>query len=224
MTRFIAAVAVLAVAVVAAVISYSHVEQLALSTGQSLLAARLLPVSIDGLVLAASMVLVDCARRGAQAPVLGRVLLGLGVAATLAANAAAGASHGPAGIAVSMWPAVAFIGSAEAFLMLVRGAQEAPEPEALFSPASNSRSSAPAHEGGPAAAPKIHKALATNRPTSRGMSPAPAEIFRTELEAGVVPGIRQIKSRCHVGQDAAVAIKSELAAFLSDRPAIVVAS
>ena len=68
MTRFIAAVAVLAVAVAGAVISYSHVEQLALSTGQSLLAARLLPVSIDGLVLAASMVLLDSARGALQLP------------------------------------------------------------------------------------------------------------------------------------------------------------
>ena len=220
MTRLIAAAAVLAVAVVAAVISYGHVEVLALTNGQGLLAARCLPVSIDGLVVAASMVLLDYARRGIPAPALARVLLGLGVTATLAANAAAGASHGAAGIAVSMWPAVAFIGAAEAFLMIVRGSrQEATSadetvPEGVPGPVQEA----------PVATRRPPKSLSGQRSPRRGDTPAPADVFAQGLSAGVVPGIRAIKSRCHVGQDAAVAIKSELAAFLSDRPAIVVAS
>ena len=118
-------------------------------------------------------------------------------------------------IAVSMWPAVAFIGSAEAFLMLVRGAQEAPEPGALLSPASNSRSSAPAHEGVPATAPKIHKPLPANRPTARGMSPAPADVFAQELAAGKLPSYRRVKSVMSCGQDQATAYREQLRQHLA---------
>jgi hypothetical protein len=40
-------------------------------------------------------------------------MLVLGVAATLAANADFGSNHGIAGIVLSAWPAIAFVGSAE---------------------------------------------------------------------------------------------------------------
>jgi hypothetical protein len=49
------------------------------------------------------------ARSGRTAPVLARVMLGLGVAATVAANVAYGAAHGLTGAAISAWPAIAFI-------------------------------------------------------------------------------------------------------------------
>src|SRR5271169_6803823 len=101
MIRSLTALAVLGVAVIAAVISFSHIEHLALVNGQALLAARLVPGSVDGAVLAASLVMLDAARRGAPAPVLGRVMLAAGVLATLGANAAFGATHGAAGILVS---------------------------------------------------------------------------------------------------------------------------
>jgi hypothetical protein len=51
---------------------------------------------------------------------MARPMLGLGVAATLAANADFGAAHGAAGIVLSAWPAVAFIGSAEVAFGMVR--------------------------------------------------------------------------------------------------------
>ena len=47
-------------------------------------------------------------------------LLGLGIAATLAANVAHGSSHGLAGAAVSAWPAVALVGSYELLMMIIR--------------------------------------------------------------------------------------------------------
>ena len=119
--RFVTALAVLAVAAIAAVVSYSHIEYLALVNGQTITAARLLPASVDGVVLVSSMVMLDAARRDVDAPVLGRVMLVAGVLATLAANSAVGASHGVVGILVSGWPAVAFIGCAETFLAMIRG-------------------------------------------------------------------------------------------------------
>jgi hypothetical protein len=219
-TRFVTALAVLVVAAVAGLISFGHVEVLALTSGQTLLAARCLPVSIDGLVVASSMVLLDYARRGIPAPVLARVLLGLGVAATLTANAAAGASHGVAGVAVSMWPAVAFIGAAESFLMLLRGSrsQDAPAAEALCShdpeaPGPIETVSATS----PVARRRPSRALPGRGPTSRGMTLPPADVFAEELAAGKVPGIRTVKRRAHCGQDRAKVIRADLAAFIAAR-------
>lgn len=120
MTRWLAAFAVLVVAVIAALISFGHIESVALTYGQTLLAARLLPVSADGTIVAASMVLLDAARRSVPAPVLGRVMLGLGVTATLGANAVSGAGHGRIGVVVAMLPAVFFIGSVEVLLGMIR--------------------------------------------------------------------------------------------------------
>ena len=72
-----------------------------------------MPLTVDGLIYASSMVLLDSARREVPVPALARWLLGLGIAATLAANVAHGLGHGPAGAAVAAWPAVALVGSYE---------------------------------------------------------------------------------------------------------------
>ena len=78
---------VLAVAAFAAVVSYSHIYDLGRTHGQAGVAALLLPLSVDGLILAASLVVLMEARAGrTAAPVLARVMLGLGVAATIAVN------------------------------------------------------------------------------------------------------------------------------------------
>ena len=49
-------------------------------------AARLLPLSVDGLIAAASLVMLHGARRQRPAPRRAWWMLGLGVAATLAAS------------------------------------------------------------------------------------------------------------------------------------------
>jgi hypothetical protein len=51
---------------------------------------------------------------------MARIMLVLGIAGTLAANAYSGSAHGAAGITLAMWPGVAFVGSAEAALSMVR--------------------------------------------------------------------------------------------------------
>jgi hypothetical protein len=53
------------------------------------------------------MAMLDSARRGVRVPALARWLLGLGIAATLAANVAHGLGHGPIGATVAAWPVVA---------------------------------------------------------------------------------------------------------------------
>src|ERR1039457_3587501 len=110
------AAAVLAMAAFAAVVSYSHIYDLGRLHGQSGTAACLLPLSVDGLIITASLVLLQEVRKGRAAPALARCMLAPGVAATVAANV----GFGPVGAVVSAWPAVAFIGAAEMALRTIR--------------------------------------------------------------------------------------------------------
>src|SRR6202161_2044959 len=124
--RWSTALAVLGVAVVAAVASYEHAYDLVRMHGESGWTARLVPLMVDGLIYASSMVMLDSARRKTPVPTLARWLLGVGIAATLTANVAHGLGHGPIGAAVAAWPAVALVGSYELLMMVIRGAQSAP--------------------------------------------------------------------------------------------------
>jgi hypothetical protein len=59
LTRWTAFVAVLAVAAIAALISYRHAVGVVIAHGEPGMVGRLYPVVIDGLIIAASMVLLD---------------------------------------------------------------------------------------------------------------------------------------------------------------------
>lgn len=80
-----------------------------------------LPLTVDGLILTCSLVLLDAARRRVKAPALAWWLLGAGVLATLGANVAHGWQYGPVGIAVAGWPALVAVGSFEMLARLIRG-------------------------------------------------------------------------------------------------------
>src|SRR6266700_564947 len=92
--RWSTAGAVVGVAAVAAVASYEHVYDLVRMHGESGWTARMVPLTVDGLIYARSMVMLDSARRKTPVPALARWLLGVGIAATLAANVAHGLGHG----------------------------------------------------------------------------------------------------------------------------------
>ena len=111
--RLSTAVAVLAVAGIAAYVSYWHAYAVVRAHGESGITARLEPATIDGLVYASSMVVLYAARHRVPVLSLARWLLGLGIAATLTANMAQGWSHGPVGAVVAAWPAVSLVGSYE---------------------------------------------------------------------------------------------------------------
>jgi len=165
--RFATAAVVCAVAAVAAVVSYSHIYGLGRAHGQDGTAARLLPLSVDGLILAASLVLLHEARNGRDAPGLARLMLWLGIAATIGTNIAYGAGYGLVGAQISAWPAVAFIGSVEIAMQQVRRARvpraasigpavpEVPGDVASSSP----RSPRPAMATGPRARRHEHQAV-----------------------------------------------------------------
>jgi hypothetical protein len=117
--------AVLAVAGFAAVVSWQHIFDLARTHGQSELAAALIPLSVDGDVLASGLVLLWFARRSAPSPALGRVMLFSGVGMTIWANLVYGLPYGFFGAMLSGWPGYAFVGTAELVLMMVRAARHA---------------------------------------------------------------------------------------------------
>jgi len=227
--RRMAAAAVLLVAAIAAVISFVHIEHLALTHGQTTLAAYLLPLSIDGTVAAASLVLLRAARAGLTAPRLAQVMLGLAVVATLAANVANGARYGLAGALLSGWPAVAFIGSAEMALGMVRRTRQAapedagaaehgapalpavPAPAPAVSTPGEHLVSTSDHE--PLTVPEPQRSPASRQRTRRPVTGEDAEQeFMSELAEGAIPSLRQIRARMHVDQDNAKRLRAHLEA------------
>jgi hypothetical protein len=123
--RVTTALAVVAVAVVAAVISYQHAYELVRSHGESGVTARLVPFTADGLIWAASMVVLDASRRSQPVPRLAVWSLGAGICATVGANLAHGVGHGPVGALVSAWPALAL---ADSFELVRRSSERTAEP------------------------------------------------------------------------------------------------
>ena len=104
--RLTTVAAVVVVALIAAVVSYSHMQQLAYSAGEDW-RSWLIPLSIDGTVVAASMVLVTRRRNGLPGGWLAWGALGAGALASLAANMADARPEITA-VLVAGWAPVAF--------------------------------------------------------------------------------------------------------------------
>ena len=105
--RRVTTLSVLAVAAVTAVASYEHMRALAELAGEGW-RASLLPISVDGLAVAASMTMLVRRRSGASAGVLPWVALLLGLGASLGANVAA-AEPTVVGRVVAAWPPVGLL-------------------------------------------------------------------------------------------------------------------
>lgn len=110
--------AVLLVALVAAVVSYAHQQSLAFAVGESW-RSWLIPLSVDGLIGAASWTLV-ARRRTGQPAKLATFALVLGVAASIAANVASAWPNGPTAWLVALWAPVALIVTIELLAQHVR--------------------------------------------------------------------------------------------------------
>jgi hypothetical protein len=124
------------VAAIAASASYQHQYELAIRHGQAHWVAGLLPFSVDGMIVSATMVLWYAARRGYRRPWGAWLVLMAGVAATAIANLAADARHGWGwlGPGISVWPAAAFVAAYEMAVWLVRKNQDARLPGAVSPP------------------------------------------------------------------------------------------
>lgn len=114
------------VAAVAGWVSYRHALDVVRAHGETGAVAFAYPFTIDGLIYAGSMALLDAARRGAAAPPIAWPLLGVGVAATMFVNVLAGLASGPLGAAVAAWPALALVGSYELLMVIVRAGTRQP--------------------------------------------------------------------------------------------------
>ncbi|HTA09082.1 MAG TPA: DUF2637 domain-containing protein, partial [Streptosporangiaceae bacterium] len=113
-------VAVLIVAAVAASFSYLHALEVVGQHSRPSIMNNAFPLTVDGLIYAGSMVLLNDARRGLDAHPLAWFALGLGISATLTVNVVSGLAFGVVGAIVSAWPAVALILSYELLMIIVR--------------------------------------------------------------------------------------------------------
>jgi hypothetical protein len=120
-------------------------------------------------------------------PGFARWLLGVGIAATLAANVAHSLGHGVAVAAVAAWPAVALVGSYELLMMIIRSAQ------------------APANSASGTGQPGA-------RPDPDPLHARVAQVFAGDLAACRVPSVRAIRAQLHVGQPRAQRVRAHLIA------------
>jgi hypothetical protein len=105
-------VTMLTVAVITAItaaISYEHEYQLAHTHGQAPWVSSLLPFTVDGMILGASVVIVWAASVGIRRPWRPLAVLLVGIGATISANLASGWGDGWVGAAVAAWSGLALI-------------------------------------------------------------------------------------------------------------------
>ena len=224
--RWATGLAVLAVATIAAIVSYTHIQTLALSHGYTPGTASLLPFSVDGLIVASSLALANGARAW-----LARTGLVLGVLATVAANVAFGAHYGLVGEIISAWPAGAFLVSSEILLSMLRARPVADEAAQHVAPVNEVPQTANEADEAQAVADEDRADDAATAPvllmptgdevpkrptrtratrTAPKRKPSPEKLFAADIEAGNMPTIRAIKERCHVGTDNARMIREQL--------------
>ncbi|MQA14927.1 MAG: DUF2637 domain-containing protein [Pseudonocardiaceae bacterium] len=164
--RWTAVVTVVVVGAVAAAMSYGHLY--AVAYGQGEYAAAVFPLSVDGLIVAASLVLLVRRRSGQSGGLLAWSGLLVGVAATVAGNIA---SAEPTALArvVAAWSPVAFALSYELLLTLTRATEATTAPVAVPVAAAGPGEAADHGPAKPATA-------GTDSPTAELAEPVPAEV------------------------------------------------
>lgn len=108
------------VAAIAAIVSYSHIYALGRAHGGTGTAARLLPLSVDMLILVGELMLLHEADTKGRRFILGWVLVWSGILATLAANVTYGAQFGLEGAVIWGWPAYSFVLAAAGMVSVVK--------------------------------------------------------------------------------------------------------
>lgn len=108
------------VAAIAAIVSYSHIYDLGRAYGGSYAAARLLPLSVDLLILVGELMLLHESDARGRRFRPGWALVVSGIAATMAANVTFGAQFGAVGAVIWGWPAYSFILVAYGMVAMVK--------------------------------------------------------------------------------------------------------
>src|SRR5580658_507263 len=106
-------------ALIAGTVSYLHMHMLVALHGQPGWVAALTPLSVDGMIVAASTTLLAESRSGSRGGLLPWALLVIGSVASLAANVAV-AEPSMTGRVIAAWPSFALIGSYELLMRQVR--------------------------------------------------------------------------------------------------------
>jgi len=106
-------------ALIAGTVSYLHMHALVARHGQPGWVATLTPLSVDGMIVAASTTLLADSRSGERGAFLPWALLAIGSVASLAANVAV-AEPTTIGRVIAAWPSFALIGSYELLMRQVR--------------------------------------------------------------------------------------------------------
>ena len=176
-----AVLAVVAVAVFGAVQSFNHIRWIGQTHGQGALDSVLLPLSIDGLILAMTLVLLHEASEDKSGPLLAWGLLWLGIGATIAANVIFGQRFGRVGIGASVWPAIAFVGAVHVMTKVVRSesvpvrdhasAEEPPADAGEPDPEEAARLAylASVEGGNPLSQLQLHKQFGISRPRAKAL-------------------------------------------------------
>ncbi len=184
--------AILLVAGIAATVSFVHIQHLALQHGQTEIAALLLPLSIDGTVVAASMTLLKGAKSAGHSYWLAQFMLVLAVIATLMANVGYGLPYGWAGALISGWPAVAFIGCAEMAIGMVRKTRKVQVART------------------PAAAAPTTRAITNGHTELPDYIKTATVLYGPQLHQGKVPTVATIRDDFKCGQPRAMKIRDHM--------------
>jgi hypothetical protein len=163
--RWVVYLTAAAVAAFAFIVSYSHIYDLGRTHAQSGTAARLLPLSVDLLIVAASLVLFIQSREPRPGAWLARwmprLVLWAGIGGTMGANVAYGLPHGWLSAVISGWPGAAFVGVVEMVMVAVRVPVPVPAAVNGHRPLPSVREIRAVYQCSQVTAEKIRKAMRT---------------------------------------------------------------
>jgi hypothetical protein len=200
------------VAAIAAVVSYSHIYDLGRAHGGSGVPARLLPLSVDMLILVGELMLLHEADAKGKRFILAWVLVWSGILATLAANVAYGYQFGVLGAVIWDWPAYSFILAAGGMISIVKrgvsrrvfvGPEKADESEQRQEP-----------KGTPALAqePQFPQASAFPSPVPSNAETAAETAMRATVQAGNPLTVNQLSTRFNIPRSAATRVRNRMLA------------
>lgn len=204
--RVTSILAVLGIAVVAGWVSYAHGYHVALAHHESGTLAMLYPITVDGLIYSASMVVLDHNRRQLAVPRLARWVLGIGISIAVVANVWFGIVFGWTTAVIAAWPAPSLVLAYELLMRIIRNQagdedeleEERPEPVRSF----GGVQAKPANTAAAATPTTSHRKRARHAPGAPTIEAAERE-FQHEISLGIVPNLKEISSRLRVGSDKA---------------------
>lgn len=203
--KVVSSAAILAVAAVAGVISYSHMYELSLALHQGAMAARLMPFGVDGLIVVGSVVLLQTAPGQRW---LGWVGVLPGLAISLFANIESGLRYGPLAAIWAGVPALSFFIATFILERWLQGQAKA-KPESVSAPIVMDAS-----ESVTAVTPESSPVRAVKSTPRQPKAATPESAYAALLARGELPSIRAIRRDMHVGDVKAKAIHAQLAAAM----------